>query len=584
MGRAPRALNVRLIVIGAILVLGWVPIGIRLFSIQALASGEHDYAELGLQQRSRVELLAADRGTIFDRHGVELAVSVGTTTVYANPGHIADAAAVARELAPVLGMELGELEERLTRDSGYVVLMRSAENRDAALIRDVVDDRRLPGIYFIGETRRFYPAGQLASQVIGFVQTDDNSGLEGLELTFDEVLAGTPGELVEERDPQGRRIPQAEYRYIAAEPGADIVTTLDPVIQFAAEQALGDAMEATGATGGAVVVLEVGTGGILAMANAPTFDPNDRSDTSPEAYRNRAVTDRYEPGSTLKVVTLAGALNEGVLRETELLEVPMELEVDRGENKDPKVYRDVARHPLEMSVADIVAQSSNVGTILIQSRLGNELHYDYLRAFGLGSAASGDFTGESNGWLEPVEDWCSSTCGPSTAIGYRVDATVLQMAAVFGAIANDGVWVQPHIVTEVIDAAGSHTVDPVVRPVVSEETARVLRELLAGVVERGTGTSAAVTGYSVAGKTGTTEKWLPEEGRYSEDDRFASFIGMVPARTPRLVVAVMLDSPNGDTDAGLDQRFGGVSAAPVFAQVAEAALHQLGVPPDGVGP
>ncbi|NNC75000.1 MAG: penicillin-binding protein 2, partial [Acidimicrobiia bacterium] len=527
MGRAGRALNARLVLIGVVLVLGWIPIGVRLFSIQALASGEHDYAGLGVQQRARVEQLAADRGTIFDRHGVELAVSVGTTTVYANPLHIADPAQAAQDLGAVLGMELGDLEARLSRDSGYVILKRGMENRDARAIRDVVEERAVPGVYFIGETRRFYPAGGLAAQVIGFVKTDDNSGLEGLELTFDEVLAGTPGELVEERDPQGRRIPQAEYRHIPAQPGADVVTTIDPVIQFAAEKALNEAMESTDAKGGAVVVLDVGTGGILAMANAPTFDPNDRSNVSPEAFRNRAVTDRYEPGSTLKVVTLAAALNEGVLRDTELLEVPMELSVDRGEDKEPKIYRDVSKHPLEMSVADIVAESSNVGTILIQSRLGNELYYDYLKAFGLGSGASSDFTGESSGWLEPVEDWCSSTCGPSTAIGYRVDATVLQMAAVFGAIANDGVWVQPHLVTEVIDASGSLQFEPVVRPVVSEDTARVLRELLSGVVERGTGTRAAIPGYTVAGKTGTTEKWLPDEGRYSEEDRFASFIGMV---------------------------------------------------------
>lgn len=233
-----------------------------------------------------------------------------------------------------------------------------------------------------------------------------------------------------------------------------------------------------------------------------------------------------------------------------------------------------------MSVADIVAQSSNVGTILIQDLVGNQRHHQYLSAFGLGQVASGDLPAEAAGRLEHFSDWCDTTCGPSTAIGYRVDVTPLQMATVFAAIANDGVWVEPHVVREIISSDGSRErYEPTERPVVSENTARTMRRLLRGVVESGTGSLAAAPSYTVGGKTGTTEKFVPGEG-YSEEDRIASFIGIAPINDPRVVVAVVLDSPNGETEDGSDLRFGGVSAAPVFAEVAEATLHRLGVPPD----
>ncbi len=221
---------------------------------------------------------------------------------------------------------------------------------------------------------------------------------------------------------------------------------------------------------------------------------------------------------------------------------------------------------------------------MIQGMLGNEIHYRYLSSFGLGREVSGELPGEATGLLRPVDDWCATTCGPSTAIGYRVDATVLQMAAMFGAIGNDGVWVEPHVVKEIIHPDGSRTeVEPMRRPVLSEETARTMQALLRGVVEseRGTGRRAAVAGYTVGGKTGTTEKFLPDVGAYSEEDRVASFIGIAPATSPQIVVAVMLDTPSGEDEDGNDLRFGGVSAAPVFAEIVEATLHRLGVAPDG---
>ncbi|MCP3975363.1 MAG: penicillin-binding protein 2 [bacterium] len=564
----------RLMVLGVAFVVAWAGIGFRIVRVQGFEADKH--AERGEQQRVRTEALTAPRGTIYDRDGVELAVSIDAVTVTANPSHMEDPAAAARLLAPLVGVPKSVLKERFTKpDSQFAYIARRLESAQAQEIRDMVEETEMAGVYFTSEPKRIYPAGDLASQVIGFVRDDDMAGLEGLEWKYDEALAGTPGQQIVERDPYGNPIPQGEFVVDPAQPGADIILTIDREISSAAQQILAQAVKDYNALAGTVLVMDILTGEVLAMVNAPTFDPNDRSDANPEAYRNRAVTDVYEPGSTLKVVTLAAALEEGVVTPSSILKVPGTLEVG------DKEYTDVGRTKAKkMSVAEIVAKSSNVGTILIQDLLGNEKHYEYLSAFGLGQVASGDLPGEASGRLENVRDWCDTTCGPSTAIGYRVDVTPLQMASVFSAIANDGVLVEPHVVREVISADGTRQrYEPTERPVVSEETARVMRVLLQGVVESGTGSRALVDLYTVGGKTGTTEKFVPGEG-YSEEDRIASFIGIAPIDEPRIVVAIVLDSPSGETEDGSDMRFGGVSAAPVFAAIAEAALHRLGVPPN----
>ena len=411
--------------------------------------------------------------------------------------------------------------------------------------------------------------------MVGFVRDDDMEGLEGLELKYNDALAGVPGQQDLERDPYGNPIPQGVFIVDPARPGADLITTIDREIEFAVQQILERALAETNAISGTVVVLDVGTGEVLAMATAPSFDPNHFSQADPATFRNRAVADVYEPGSTLKVVTIAAGLEEGVISARTTLRVPRKLEIG------DKEYTDVGNRKNEiMTVAEIVAQSSNIGTILIQDLVGNQRHHQYLSAFGLGQVASGDLPAEAAGRLEHFSDWCDTTCGPSTAIGYRVDVTPLQMASVFAAIANDGVWVEPHVVREIISPDGSRErYEPTERPVVSESTARSIRRMLERVVVSGTGSRAAAKSYTVGGKTGTTEKFVPGEG-YSEEDRIASFIGIAPIDDPRIVVAVVLDSPRGETEDGSDMRFGGVSAAPIFAEVAEAALHRLGVPPN----
>lgn len=575
-----RVPDVRLTFVGAVLVLAWLGIGARLVDVQAFNS--ELYEEQGLDQRVKHEELEAARGTIFDRDGVELAVTVDAVTIFADPTMVTDPASTARLLSSLVGLGEDDLIERLSTDSRFVYLARRLERSEADRVRDVVEAADLTGIFFREEPKRVYPAGSLASQLIGFVRTDDLEGIEGLEYYYNDLLRGEAGSQIVERDPYRNPIPQGQYLVEPPVHGADIVLTIDREIQFAVEQALASAMQRTGATAGTIVVLDVESGDVLAMASAPTFDPNHRSEADIAAFRNRAVADMYEPGSTLKVVTIAAALEESIVTPETVLTLPAEYVIEL--DPEPKVYTDVGRRSeTELSIAEIVARSSNIGTITVQNMLGNELHHAYLSSFGLGEEASGDLPGEAAGLLRPIREWCETTCGPSTAIGYRVDVTLLQMAAMFAAIGNDGVWVEPHVVREVILADGSReSFLPIRRPVISAEVARTMQRLLQGVVEsdQGTGWRAAVAGYTVGGKTGTTEKFLPILGVYSDQDRVASFIGIAPISSPRIVVAVMLDTPSGQDAAGDDQRFGGVAAAPVFAEVVEAALHRLGVVPD----
>lgn len=556
--RAPR---VRLLAVVGLILAAWVGTSLRLFEVQVVAADE--YAARGLDQRLVSEVLAADRGTIFDRDGHELAVTIDAVTVYANPRQVPDAATTAALVGPLAGVDVAVLTERLSQDSSFAYVARQLERREAEHIRDL----GIPGLYFTDEPARVYPSGSLAAHVLGFVRTDDNEGLEGVEYAYNDMLRGNPGELLVERAAAGGVIiPLGEYDVVPPVRGRDVVLTLDREIQFEAEKALAAAVERWGAVGGSVVVLDPASGEILAMANLPAFDPNDFANADPAAFRNRALVDVYEPGSTHKLVTIAAALEEGVVRPADTFEIPEELVID------DETYTDTAATPDALTVSDIVAFSSNVGTILIQRELGNEALHEYMRAFGLGSPSGVGFPGEAPGWVYPLAEWCPNVCGASTAIGYRVSVTALQMASVFGVIANDGMWVQPRLIKEVVNADGEVTgTSTGERRVVSAQTAAEMRLMLAGVVERGTGTLAAIDGYSVGGKTGTTEKFIQEEARYTEDV-VSSFVGFAPVEDPRLVIAVVIDSPAGG-------EFGGTVAAPVAGQIALSALHQLGVPP-----
>ena len=565
-----RPQHVRLFLVGGLFLAAWLVLGARLILVQGVQAS--DLEDQALDQRLRRITLEAKRGTIYDRDGRELALTIEATTVYANPEEISDPLATASALSPVLDRPIVDILGDLEKDGSFSYVARKLR-RDLA---SAVADLDLDGIHLVPEPKRVYPSDTLAAQVLGFVGVD-NVGLEGVEASYNDVLAGEPGELLFERSGRGRVIPQGQYEVKPSTPGRDVVLTIDGELQFMAERVAAKTAKETGAKRVHIVVLDVTNGDVLTMASFPTFDPNDIGDDS-EVFRNRIVTDVYEPGSTQKLITIAAAIEEGVVTPDRVFEVPDSIEVFDRE------YFDFSAHETqEMTVSDIVTKSSNVGTILVQQELGDPLLYRYLQGFGLGAPTGIDFPGEAPGLLREAQKWCDS-CGASTAIGYAVDVTRLQMTAVFATVGNDGVWIQPRLVKEVIDADGGRVVDNQQRQrVLSLETAQVMRQMLAGVVDVGTGTRAKVEGYSVAGKTGTTEKFEPDlacpgteiPGCYG-DDVVASFIGIGPTAQPRLAIGVFVDSPTARR-----KRTGGSAAAPAFAQIMQFALHQLGVPQDG---
>ena len=575
--------DLRLLVVGIVFVLVWAGIGFRLFDLQGNQAVA--LATVGFEQRINERAIDPHRGTIFDRDGVELALTIDGWDVVVDPMMLADPVAAARVLAPyaddpfeVLAVDLAEGQAKESRYAEIAMRIDTThkgqiESAVAEYNADVTKADRLTGVFYRSQPLRVYPAGSIAAQIIGLTAYDTNDGIEGLELTFNSELKGDEGRLIVERDPQGRVIPQGEVLIEPATPGSDIVTTIDREIQFAAEQALRKAIQTTGAKNGTVVVLDPKTGAVLAMASAPGLDLNDRSAVTPDLLRNRAVADMYEPGSTLKVVTVAAALEEGIVQRDTPIDTPHSLEVGDF------TYSDHGNNPAWMPVSSVVSKSSNIGTINIQRKLGEDLHYDYLTQFGLGRKAGLDVEGERHGDLPPTSNW-TKTSGSSIAIGYAVHTTALQMAALYASIANNGIWTEPFLVKEIIQPDGERIVtSPRSRIVLSPETARTVRTMLGQVIEAGTGTRAALTDYTAGGKTGTSDKFDVELGVYSTDT-YASFIGMAPLEDPKVVVAVVLDTPRGKLADGTSLSLGGASAAPVFAEVAQNALHQLGVAPD----
>jgi cell division protein FtsI (penicillin-binding protein 3) len=581
--------DLRLLLVGLVFTLAWGGIGYRLFDLQGTQAMAN--AEYGFDQRIRERSIDASRGTIYDRDGVELAMTIDGFNVVVDPMLLDDpiqAAAVLAPFSPKSKDELAsELVEAQSTERRYAEIATRVDSARKMEIEKAVEEAneievardgskaKLTKVYYRDQPLRVYPAGSVAAQVIGLVHFDDNSGIEGLEKTFDSELQGRPGRIIVEVDPRGTAIPQGEVLVEAAVGGSDIVSTIDREIQFAAEQALRRAVQKTGAQGGSIVVMLPRTGEVVAMASWPGLDLNDRSELTPEVLRNRAVADVYEPGSTLKTVTVAAALDQGIVTSRTAIDTPSTVTVGQFE------YEDHGYNPPWMPVQDVFSRSSNVGTIEIQRRLGNQSHYEYLTAFGLGSPSGLDVAGERHGSLDPAVSW-NTTSGSSIAIGYGIGTTALQMAAVYGTIANDGVWTEPYLIDEIIKPNGTRiSTKPRSHRVLSKETAAEMRRLLGRVVETddGTGRRARMDDYTAGGKTGTSQKFDVEAGVYS-DDTSASFIGIAPLDNPEVVVAVVLDAPNGELDDGTDLALGGASAAPVFAEVAQNALHQLGIVPD----
>ncbi len=571
---AGRSIDIRLLTVVLLFIGAWATIGYRLFQIQVVdAAGYREAAE---EQRVRVEETSAARGTIYDREHRKLAVSIESRSIYANPRQIRDPVEAALRLGGILDLDIDRLRDRLDSDSTFVFVARQVEAEQAA----GVEELDLAGIHFLVEPKRVYPSGVRAAHTVGFVDID-SKGIEGLESQYDELLTGIPGRVLAERAPGGHVIPHGRYEVQPAVPGADLLTSLDREVQFVAYRECLETLEKTGAKRCTVVVLDPDTFEVLAMVVAPSFDPSDRSelDAASGILINTAVRSVYEPGSTQKAVTVSAALEEEVVDwDTQYL-VQDNIEVVDGACENEEVigcFNDFSPHePQLMTVRDCVRYSSNVCTVKIGQDLGSTHLAHYLDSFGYGRVTGIDFPGEAQGAVN-LPNGCL-TCPASASIGYSLSVSPLQMAAVYATIANGGVRMTPRLVTGIVDGNGVNRLpsSPSER-ILSEYTARRVRLLLKTVVDDGTGTKAAVRGYTAGGKTGTTRRFDQDLGVYT-DDYVASFVGMAPVEDPRLVIAVVIDSPQGDS---VLERTGGAVAAPLFSEVMEASLHQMGVRPD----
>ncbi|MFM8303930.1 MAG: peptidoglycan D,D-transpeptidase FtsI family protein [Actinomycetota bacterium] len=517
------------------------------------------FRTLGVDQRQRTVTLAAERGAVFDRNGYDLALSLERQTIYADPLVITRPAEYAAAIAPLVGADEQELRARLSQPgSAFAYVARKVEPDVAQAVRRL----DLVGIGFVPESKRFYPAGDLAAPVLGFVGLD-NDGLSGLEQALDGTLAGRPGSLSVERDPTGTDLPGTERTLARARRGVDLVLTLDRSIQYEAERALVEQVDAVDAKGGMAIVMDVQTGDILAMATVDGETAEQSAHPAPSTQRNRPVTDVFEPGSTNKVVTIAAAIEAGIVTPGTQLEVPSAIMVDGSKFEDVEVHAPV------LTVADVIRESSNVGTILIARRLGSTRFDAALRNFGFGRTTGLEFPGEASGILLPLGQY-NDTSLASMPVGNGLAVTALQMLDVYVTLANDGVARQPRLVAATIDAAGKRLDLPLgtTRRVVSPSTAAQMREMLAQVVQSGTGVNAVVPGYTVGGKTGTARKPPYDKPPYRY---VSSFVGFAPVANPRLAALVVLDEP-------AKQYFGGTVAAPVFSRIMQQALAVERIP------
>ncbi len=523
---------------------------VRLVFVQGLSSAR--YANFGASQRLRSVDIPAERGSIFDRNHVELAMTIRQRTVWANPQLVRDPVADARALAPVLGMDANVLTDKLRSPGGFVYLARKVDDATA----DKVAAMKIEGVNLLEEPKRFEPAGDLAASVLGQVGLD-NQGLSGLEVQYERQLQGRPGEVVVEHDPAGKQIAAGLKQIKKPARGRDLTLTLDRSMQYETERALAQQVVASKAKGGIAIVTDPRTGDILAMAS---LVPGANSGPPVPAPSNNAVTTVYEPGSANKAVTISGALEEGIVQPADSITVPDHITIGTA-----NIHDDENHATGSWTITDIVANSSNVGTDMIAQRLGKTRIDKYLRAYGYGQKTALHFPGESAGLLLDPKNWSGASIA-TVPIGQGVAVTALQMLEVYNTIANGGMYVSPRLVQ------GAPTPPP--RRVVSTKTAQEITAMLTQVVQRGTGKAAHIDGYTVAGKTGTARK-VAEGGKgYKDGAYIATFAGFVPAEQPQLSAIVVLDEPT--------PIYGGLVSAPVFAELARYGLRLFKVPPPAV--
>lgn len=553
----------RALIVAGLIVLWMVAIGVRLVHLQV--SMHDDLTARAHSQQQGVIETGFERGQLTDREGRQLARSIETESVFIAPDEIKDVALASQLIADSIGADKAEIAKEISE-------AQEAKRRFLWIARRVPEEQaqkitacKVEGVHLQKEAKRYYPNGSLAAHVLGFVGID-NSGQAGIEQFYNQKISGEPGKLYLERDSRGRI-----YHSFAVEskPGQNVVLTIDRMIQYRAEEALAEAVQSSHAKSGTAIVLDPRTGEILALANAPTFDPNAPGAAKSETRINQALEYVYEPGSTFKIVAFSAALEKGLVKPDDKIDCQMgSITVAK------RVIHD--HHPFGvLTAAEALAKSSNVAAIKLGVRVGDPAMFDYIKLYGFGSRTGVELPGETPGLLRSLNRWQPSSIG-SIAMGQEIAVTPLQMAAAFGAIANMGIRVAPHLVREIRSANGSSVYRPTVEQhrVISPETASALKLMLEGVtLKGGTATKAQLDGYTAAGKTGTAQKIDPKTHTYSATKHVASFVGFAPVSNPAVVIIVVIDEPAG-------AYHGGDVAAPVFRQIAEKILPEMNVAPD----
>jgi len=536
----------------------WIAVVIgRLSYLQLFSYSE--YLAKAQRQQQRIFEISPMRGTIYDRKGRELAVSLPMDSVFGDPAEITDIQTVSRLLSRPLEVPADDLEEKIREAKTPVRLARKLSPE----IVQRITDMNLKGVFFQKENRRVYPQRELAASVLGYVDVDEK-GIGGIEYSLDKQIRGRPGKMMVMADGHRRWYDRRES---AADPGASVTLTIDETIQYIAEKELARAISETHAKAGTIVVQDPNSGELLAVANWPVFDPNDAGNYSPESRIDRAVASAYEPGSTFKVLTLTGAVENGVARPEELVDCQMGQIMVSG-----RLIHDWKKFGV-LSVTQVLENSSDVGAIKIALSLGAPRFYDAIRAFGIGEPTGIELPGENRGLLRPLENWSANSIG-SLAMGQEVSVTPIQIVSAISVIANGGTLYRPHIVKE-IDGGDPGALRPLAAPhqATDARTAATMREMMQGVVLEGTGKPARLDGYTAAGKSGTAQKIDPATGRYSATQYNSSFVGFAPVNNPAISILVVLDSPEG-------QHHGGLVGGPVFKRIAEQVLAYRDTPHD----
>lgn len=553
-GRRMRPHRIRLLAGVAVLVLGLLTA--RAAFLGTVRAGE--LADRASEQNRYAVDLDAQRGSILSRDGRDLAIDRLAVNVTATPYLVTDPEGTAAKLGAALERDPNELAKALAGRGGYEMLAREVSPRRAERAKAL----DLPGIDFEDTYQRFQPGGPLAAQVVGLTG-DERQGLSGIEAQLDDVLTGRDGRRVEVRDVFGR--PLKVLADADPEPGTDVRLTIDTTVQERVVRILAETRKEFGAKSAMALVMRPRDGAILAMATVPGINPNDRRRLNEDNERNRPVTDTFEPGSTFKIVTMAGALEEGVVTPTTSFDLPVQIRRYDRELKDSEREK-----PVTYTATEILEKSSNIGTVFIAERLGKERVQAWIERFGFGRPTGIDFPGEVPGIMLPADAW-SGTSIINIPIGQGIGVTLTQLTRAFAAVANGGLLVRPHLVERV---GGEPVPQPAPERIMSRATARKLDRMLRTVVsDGGTGTLAQVQGYEIAGKTGTANKIDEGTGEYSDSRYLASFVGYAPASRPELLIAVAVDEPTQGA------YYGGVAAAPAFEQIAEFSLQTLGIAP-----